>query len=162
MGFISGRRVSHRSLFHSLPFHCVSSLGICVALSLVLLDRDSPTVKFMIQDPTFIGRRSLLVSLRWIFCVLPQAVRVVPASRFGNQVIKLAHALYYGAIVGTDIIYIAPNFPYINRTMNTTSDVKLCMDKQNPGQPALVGTFYNLVKIRRCSIANYLAIVATF
>jgi hypothetical protein len=129
MSFISGRQVSHRPRFHSLPLHCVSSLGICVALSLVLLDSDSPTLLFMIQEPMFFCRQSLLVSLRWKCCLLPQAIRVVPASSFGNHVIELAHALYYGAILGIDIIYINPNFLYINRTVNTTSDVTLYMDK---------------------------------
>jgi hypothetical protein len=116
----------------------------------------------MIQDPMFVCRQALLVSLGWKAFVLPQAVRVVPASRLGNHVIELAHALHYSAILGIHIVYIHPNFLYINRTVNTTSGVTLCMDKQPPGRRVLVGTFYNLPKLMRCSSMNYIAISGTF
>jgi hypothetical protein len=94
--------------------------------------------------------------------MLPQAVRVVPASRFGNRVIELVHALDYGAILGIQMIYISFNFLYINRTVNTTTGVMLCMDKQLPGQRVLVGVFYNRLQLTQCSMVNYIAIVATF
>jgi hypothetical protein len=152
-----------RRLFgHSLQLHCFFVIDLCGASLFLLQYCEYPHILYIAQVSVSGCRHTLLVSLGWKTSAAPDAIRVLPASRFGNHVIELAHGLHYSALIGVQIVYINPNFLCINRTVNTTAGVRICIDRQPPRQRVLVGVFYNLVRLTRCVAVNYTEIIATF
>jgi hypothetical protein len=110
----------------------------------------------------FLCGRSLLIFLGWKDSCLPQAIQVIPGSRFGNHIIELAHALFYSDIIKVRVVYVNRDFVYINRTVNTTSGVTISVAQHPSGERVLFGVFYNLMKLIPCVTIDYAAIVATF
>jgi hypothetical protein len=153
---------SHKWFRHSAPLQYFLFIGLYGGLLFLFLDCEYPGILFIVQLSLFVCRRSLLVSLGWRADLMPQAIRVIPASRFGNHVIELAHALHYCALIRVRIVYVDRDFLCINKTVNTTAGVTICMDKQPSGQRVLAGVFYNLRKPTGCAPLNYRTIIATF
>jgi hypothetical protein len=119
-------------------------------------------VLLAVQSPVFLCGRSLLILLGWKDSRFPQAIQVIPGSRFGNHIVELAHALCYANIIKVCVVYVKRDFVYLNRTVNTTSGVTISVAQHPYGQRVVVGVFYNLIRLPHCVTIDYAAIVATF
>jgi hypothetical protein len=104
MSFRSGVLDSHTLCPHSTSLQCLLIVGLYGALLFLLLDCEYPGILFMVHLSAFVCGRSLLALLGWKSSMMPQAIRVVPASRFANHVIELAHTLHYCTLVGVRIV----------------------------------------------------------
>jgi hypothetical protein len=158
-------RPNRSSVRHSFLVSAFSSTGMYLLVwrwIWTFVQFAPPSALVVFSNPLSRCRESIFIALGLNGTRGPDAIRLIPYSRFGNNVIQLSNVLYYSDILCVRSLYIRPQFLFINRTVCTTSGVTLFPDTPQSNLYVISGVFYNMIKSNRCPKVNHFLSVATF
>jgi hypothetical protein len=121
-----------------------------------------PSLLIVFSNPLSQCRESIFIALGLGSTTQPDAMRVIPYSRFGNNVIQLSYVLYYSHILSVRFVYIRRHFLFINSTVCTTDGVTLLPDTPPSCLHVVSGAFSHRINGNRCGRVNHFLLVATF